>query len=760
VGSNQDPREQTQIPIPLSGHFDGLGKTYPARQVRDAIVGERVRGEAREDLPDAPRQLTLSQITVREPLDLSFEALGIQLIFDRCRLAGGLIARRANLAGLELYATEVPVVDLSWSHIDGDLRLIKVSPPRADPPAADADRDDEGDSSEQGGGADSDPATGEPTSLRCYGTKVTGEVGLAGSEIREDDYHALLATKRLAAAADSPTANAFTWERLFNAIGLASALVLWVAVVGGATLWARLEAIGAPALPSLTALGQTWIVTAGLQTLMVPILLGTSVAVLVYFSRPTPLPTAHPAGSFDTAMDADVGRRDSSVRPARATFLSLVRSRPVVALLRLQRRPSSRLLVPAVFFALVAASLYIARASLPALAVTAAVIGVSILAALLPDGFRRPWIAVVVAVITAVLVYEGWRWATDKWALLAAVLAGVSMLILLLAAGWEARPDAFVVAALLVVFVGAVLSFLLTVTLGWTVFMAVITALAVWISLGALMDKPQGAAALTLFVAIVAWSGALQYAKEIGNREPAFPEASLAIENAAPVAGLLVGRTSDLVLLAEMEPTDGAREVHVYPADQIESVTIGSQVTLDPSTKRVSDTEADGTGPNDDVSKDDVPEDGVSEEDGETQPMYEPPVHDPFEAADAIDTLDAEVAGAPVRLELLGVRRSDEVVYVWMRVVNMDQAPHSVAEMLALDRGALDTPLAIDTGSRLAYHVAQTPSSCACTNGLDALELQAHAQVNVFAAHVLPASVTSVDISLPTLGSFDRVAIQ
>lgn len=748
-----------------SGRFDGRGRSYPAREVREAIL-QRVREEdiqhSEDDFLDSavgahsdPMQLTLSRVTVVGFLDLSFEVVSARLIFERCRFTRGLIARRASIRGLELYATEAPEVDLSWSRIDGDLRLVKVSGGAASPASDDqeAARSDDQVAARSADVADTTNDSVHGITLRCFGTAVIGEISMAEAKIAEEDAEALLATQRDPASVEAVPSSGVTWERVFNAVGLASALAAWVAVVGGATMWARLDAIGASALPSLSALGQSWMITAGLQTLLLPMLLGTSAAVLVYFSRSAPVVTARPAGVFNEPEPPQRRQPKGNAGSSPDVRGPFMRSRPVVALWRLQRQDSSRALVPVAFFAIVAASLYVARASALVLITTAAVIAVGILGRVL-RGLRGVAVGVLVAFLTAGAVYVVWTWAAQEqvgWAITAAAVCGITVLGLQYAAALTHRPEIFILACVAVAFVGAVLAFVVTVTIGWTAFMAVITAIAVWVGLGALLDKPHGAAALTLFVVIVAWSGALQYVREIGNREPAFPTAAVVLKNAPPASGLLVGRTSDVVLLADTKPEHKVRQVHVLPADQIQGIDIGSKVVINPETKRVKKS-ATGSDSDDATGSDQGGADGH-------QPVFKPRIHAPFDATRPISTLDSSVGGTPVRLELLGISRGGRVAYLWMRVVNMDIAPHPVAEMLGLPSGSLDTPYVVPAGSQIAYKVAHGADVCGCSGGLQAARLLPHGELTVFAAYTIPVHTTQVDVTVPGFGNFDNVEV-
>jgi len=81
----------------------------------------------------------------------------------------------------------------------------------------------------------------------------------------------------------------------------------WVAVVGGARLWARLEAADIPAAQTIPLLPRELLIAEGTRTLLVPLLVGGAVAVLVYLSRKSEMES--PARSVAATTPAELGER-------------------------------------------------------------------------------------------------------------------------------------------------------------------------------------------------------------------------------------------------------------------------------------------------------------------------------------------------------------------------------------------------------------------------------------------------------------------
>lgn len=76
------------------------------------------------------------------------------------------------------------------------------------------------------------------------------------------------------------------WTVLGQIVGVIAAVAGWVAVVGGAREWARLHAAHIPATQTLAGLPKPLLAVEGLQTLLLPLLIGGITAVFVYYTWP------------------------------------------------------------------------------------------------------------------------------------------------------------------------------------------------------------------------------------------------------------------------------------------------------------------------------------------------------------------------------------------------------------------------------------------------------------------------------------------
>ena len=75
------------------------------------------------------------------------------------------------------------------------------------------------------------------------------------------------------------------WETIAAILGTGTALAAWITVVGGARVWARLHAAEVPASQTLAVLPRDLFLVEGLQTLVLPVLLGGTIAIVVYYAR-------------------------------------------------------------------------------------------------------------------------------------------------------------------------------------------------------------------------------------------------------------------------------------------------------------------------------------------------------------------------------------------------------------------------------------------------------------------------------------------
>jgi outer membrane protein OmpA-like peptidoglycan-associated protein len=74
-------------------------------------------------------------------------------------------------------------------------------------------------------------------------------------------------------------------ELAVQLLGAGAGIAAWIALVGGARLWARMEALGVPAAQTVSSLPRELLIAEGFRTLLVPLLLGAAIAGIVYLSR-------------------------------------------------------------------------------------------------------------------------------------------------------------------------------------------------------------------------------------------------------------------------------------------------------------------------------------------------------------------------------------------------------------------------------------------------------------------------------------------
>lgn len=109
------------------------------------------------------------------------------------------------------------------------------------------------------------------------------------------------------------------WQLALQFIGAGAAIGAWIAVVGGARMWARLDTIGVPPAQTVSMLPRELLISEGLRTLAVPLLLGGAIAIVVYLSRRREEEIAAAAGHASMQPDAAVGA-SAAASAAGATY--------------------------------------------------------------------------------------------------------------------------------------------------------------------------------------------------------------------------------------------------------------------------------------------------------------------------------------------------------------------------------------------------------------------------------------------------------
>jgi hypothetical protein len=745
------------------------------------FVVEWVRIEGRLDLSFQRISKLLVFSYCSFPNDVTFEGAIIDgLSFYHCKISESLVMSWSQIDGdLRLIDTEVSKdVVLDWSQIHGDLRLIEVKVPK----------------SEDG-----------QHKVSTINASVGGRINLSKPSVLSDDVVDTLVGSAGRLARDSaPGTRRIGWDHALQVAGLGAGLAAWVAVVGGARLWARMVAIDAPALPTLASLGQGWMVAEGLQTLLVPILLGGAVSLLVYYSRLRPrlwatAGASPPTPSRNTVQTgAGVATSGNSSSSGRARTASgrhnrqvknwaLYRTLPLTAIQRLynKREGFGFFVSLAVLTGLLGAGLLVARASWQVLATTILILILGSASALIGmDGWR------LTGIVAATLVAVGlvWWFGSDaSWIVVVvmSVIASVLVWLIGVVPKWAEGPWALPALLGAVAVLGVCLSMVATVRVSSLLIMGAVTVLALWVTLGAIVDKTPQAAAVTVFIAIVAWSGALGYAREIGDRTPDLPLARVDLRGGGNVGGYFLGRSSSDLFLAQDPPLQSSERRHAgrhvmsLALADVSRVVIGRTVVLpDLDADQGSDTSStiqktlgidkdpdsgaprgggagtQGNPPDKDTRTDDPVDQHVD------QPRYVPRTQPPFDDRRALARLDETVSGVPVRLELLSLVRNDDVLHLDMRIINMSGSPHPLDRMLSLDgRTDFDIPRLTDARRHRVYQVSRLGAVCDCSQNLQQISLGPFQSCHVWAVFDAPGANRSLDLTVPGFGTFRDVKV-
>ncbi len=546
------------------------------------------------------------------------------------------------------------------------------------------------------------------SSVTSQGAECTGGVDVRRGDISDPDVLALL--EAVPAPEAEPLDVTARWDRVIDVIGLGAALAAWVVVVGGARVWARLAEAEIPTVQTLVGLGREWLLVEGLQVLAVPILVGTAVALLCYYTRRPEDAAAAAKAAPDPAERNSAGGRFLQAR----TLRTLVDNPQQLAWLIL-----------ALLVITVAAT--------------------SSEWSELTWGRVRGWTRVVLLLILAAAAVALW-------------LVGRSSL-----GAREKVAAVFGVVFLAVTLVlGAVL-----VTPGWFAVMALITVLVLWVTMGALVGKTVGGAAVTLFAGVLAWSGALAILQEAGARDPEPPWAIVTFEDGTTLAGGLLGRTGDRAYLAfpHDRGDDALRRVIVVDNDVIADFRYAEAELEDGD--RIEPRREESDQPRTGAGETGAGDDGEGKngqggnDGGGGSGGGGGGIGSDAATETTVTGVEKPIRSSDVEFHVVELARRPGFLELDASLRNVSGDDWTVGDTLSEDeRGTADGLLVFDPAGRLRYPVAHAAGRCACSSGLDRVRLSDGDWYHLTATFRAPsAAVTSVDLEVPGFGWIQDVPV-
>ncbi len=521
---------------------------------------------------------------------------------------------------------------------------------------------------------------------------------------------------------EEESADSRHWQIAAQIIGAAAALAAWVAVVGGARWWARLHAADIPTNPALSTLPRELLIATGLQTLLLPLVLGASVALLAMLTLPPrrvkalPAPVTSlanvdpPASEVVTPGDDDPPKgevEDSNdpnateppKRPPRSLheLWTLISSTAAIASITSLRRDNAPDLKLAVVVSLTA------------------LLGGLVLSIIRPDlGTLWSWLGGVSTLVgVLLLIYASpinWWRARKKggdrklqeWAL------GIALLVAVVGV-----PLAFVVAAEVVVEVDKLAA------------MVMVTFVALWLAAAATYRWPDRAVVVT-FIGLALWSGTIAFLRELGLKKPQLETATVELTRGRIADHFLLTASKDSVVLATKSKPPN---VVVVARKDVSRLRVGPLESV-----------KDATGP--------VP----------PAPTPEPKAP-PFELV-----LD----GVPLRLELKTFRREGQMLHLTLRLTNTGKAgakTFTIGDLFDdLTEGppdelinTVDGVTVRDPSTLREYLVGRRKpgGQCECASGLERRALLPGKPADLDAYFGWPG-VRPLDIKVPVFGSFSR----
>jgi hypothetical protein len=498
------------------------------------------------------------------------------------------------------------------------------------------------------------------------------------------------------------------WDLILQVVGAGAAIAAWIAVVGGARVWARLYAADIPATQTLSVLPRQLLLVEGLQALLAPLLIGGGLSLFVYYSRSRQTSDKeHGRGSPRASRSS---QRSWSPSDAVRRRRHRKRHKPTSGESKQGRNPNFG--ESLVDFVLGSQPVFVVR-RLRKHRSDGTLLGMAVLVGL-----------ALLALILALLHVRAW-WIVGG-AGVGAVVAGALVLF-----KKQLLPLAIVV-ALAGPLVGTAIALWRVVELPYLAAIGVVTGALVWLSISALAGRSPAGVALTLFAALALWSGAVGFLRLAGAQDPenAFETATVEQKDGRFIDGLYLGGSGGDVYLATRD------KPHVVKHVRDEDIALLSVDEPGSGGKPSAGERTGGKG-------------------GEIPPA----------GGGTLEVLafrDTTIDGVELRLEIVGRNEGKRLVTLDLRLTNRsdrmtgrlftvgDAFDDGVADGEGNVRDSLDGLMLTDLDASLAYPVARNEDGgCVCTDGLQRISLDPGASTAMNATFGRPQNGGKLELTVP-----------
>jgi hypothetical protein len=321
----------------------------------------------------------------------------------------------------------------------------------------------------------------------------------------------------------------------------------------------------------------------------------------------------------------------------------------------------------------------------------------------------------------------GWFAASREWSRLAAGL-------LLLA---SLAPIAGVVSAVADKMDGPLIAVMIGVTFG-----------VAWMAFGALVDLSRLRTAVTLFVALMAWSGALAFLRDLGADVPELETARVTRQGAPALDGYYLGGSGGDVYVASFDRPPRVTVVNKY---DVTGLDFGTAIPVDPKDRTKPGKQGSG---------------GGTHTPG-TVPVPEPDATVREVVASANVVLDH----VPVHVDVLKPQRGGKLIVLNLRLTNTTSQKDGLPRPSLVVGELLDDPTAgarsdgqdtldglalVDLDASLRHVAAHDERGrCLCSHGLSRLELKPGETANLYVTFGAPPAGRKLalqmdpDLSIP-----------
>jgi hypothetical protein len=568
-----------------------------------------------------------------------------------------------------------------------------------------------------------------------------------------------------------------------------------MAVVGGAREWARLHNAGIPSTQTLTVLPRQLLIVEGFQTLLFPLLIGGSVALLVYYSWPwregekerltrdeilkREVDVARRRKEEEArrreeeekekrkkkqqqtgqraASNPDQGAGSGTPPPQEPDPTPPAEQQPDATgtTAGSQTGKHGNPLAPLRFLLGVVRDTDDLEVAIIAGGITIALVILTL--ALVGVDWLFPGIGTAIGLVSLLAFFATrarWarairaRWARSRWAR--------SRWARAIRARWARNLCLCVAMAAPVL--GVLVAVILRVSIGYALAIAATTVAIAWVTLGALLSRSRAGVAITLFAAFLLWAGTVSFLGDLGAQNPKLDIAIVMRNDAPTLEGFYLGGAGgDVYIASETRP----RTVTLIKQDDVAELSFGAPRPVNPTKSAgVGSGRANSGGTGTRTTT------GTVGTTTSHQPSPQPAPTPSAGAEKVVATGNGNLDGVRVELEVMQPQIGKQLMVLNFILTNTSTGDNGrdlvIGNLLDDGKGpefdTLDGVVVIDVDGGKSHRVAHDiEGNCLCTSQLDQIEIAPGQSAKLFATFARAPFGQTFDLQM---NGFESIAIK